>query len=167
MIIHNSYNKNELLNIIDTLALGVIVQKKDTKQTIKILLQDYINEFHIEELYCLSNENKMKKLSVKEKNEILSSAKKIISFCKNGYNVDRSLYKNYYELLCDAKIIAEYGDISSVRRAINLLNKVAEPNIEIIISEHIKHQLEEKDLLKKLSVPIFKKRNGNFRIEFF
>ena len=167
MQIHTSYNKKDLCHIIETFSLGIDYDHKiNNRDDIRRKLQDYINKYEIEELYFLNEENKITRLSVKEKNEILASAKKIISFCKNGYNIERSLYKDYYEILCEVKNIAKYGDISSVRRALKLFNIRHEPSVEIFISENIKLQLEQKKLLKKLSIPVLQCRQGTFLIEF-
>ena len=160
MFIHNSYNKKDLIHIIETYSLGIdIVYKYYDKNEIKELIQNYINDYEMIELYHLEEENKIKRLKVKEKDEILSSAKKIISFCKNGYNIKRSLYQNYFGLLTDAKLIA--GDIPSVRRAIKLLNIKQEPKIDVTISDNIKSQLEQKKLLKQMSVPVLQINNDN------
>mgnify|MGYP003120416222 FL=1 len=168
MIIHDSYNKKDLIHIIEVYSLGIdIVYKYYDKKEIKQMIEDYINNYEIEELYHLEEENKIKRLKVKEKDEILSSAKKIISFCKNGYNIKRSLYQNYFDLLKDAKIIAEYGDIPSVRRAIKLLNLKQEPKINMIISDNIKSQLKQKELLKEMSIPVLQIKNDkNILITF-
>ena len=168
MIIHDSYNKKDLIHIIEVYSLGIdIVYKYYDKKEIKQMIEDYINNYEIEELYHLEEENKIKRLKVKEKDEILSSAKKIISFCKNGYNIKRSLYQNYFDLLKDAKIIAEYGDIPSVRRAIKLLNLKQEPKINMIISDNIKSQLKQKELLKEMSIPVLQINNDkNILISF-
>ena len=162
MFIHNSYNKKDLIHIIEVYSLGIdIVYKYYDKNEIKLLIENYINDYQMEELYHLEEENKIKRLKVKEKDEILSSAKKIISFCKNGYNIKRSLYQNYFDLLTDAKLIAEYGDIPSVRRAIKLLNIKQEPKIDVIISDNIKSQLQQKNLLKQMSIPVLQINNDN------
>ena len=167
MIIHISYNKKDLVHIIETFTLDIIYDRRiNNRDDIRRKLQDYINKHKIEELYFLEEENKITRLSVKEKNEILACAKKIISFCKNGYNIERSLYNDYYEILCEVKNISKYGDISSVRRALKLFNLRHEPPVEIIISDNIKIQLEQKKLLKELSIPVLQFRQGTFLIEF-
>lgn len=167
MFINNSYNKKDLLHIIEKHELGIDYDAKiHDKKQIKLLLEEYINEYNIIELHYLKDENKLSRLKVKEKNEILASAKKIISFCKNGYNIKRSLYPNYYELLNEAKYIANYGDISSVRRAIKLLNLRHEPPIHINISGKVEELLKQKEILKNLSVPVWGVSKGKYKLSF-
>lgn len=105
-------------------------------------------------------------LSVKKKNEVILNSKKIISFCRNGYNINKSLFNDVEEIFTLIDDIKQYGDISSVRRAINLINLKYKNNIECIISSEIKEDLEIKQKIKEFSVPSIQIKKGNFRLEF-
>ena len=60
MIIHISYNKKDLVHIIETFSLEIIYDRRiNNRDDIRRKLQDYINKYKIEELYFLEEENKI------------------------------------------------------------------------------------------------------------
>ena len=70
-------------------------------------------------------------------------------------------------MIDEGKKIANFGDIPSVRRAIKMLNLKLEPKIEIIISENISKNIEDKKLLKSMSIPTFQvNRKEGFWLSF-
>tara|TARA_R110000796_G_scaffold81332_1_gene179210 strand:- start:956 stop:1462 length:507 start_codon:yes stop_codon:yes gene_type:complete len=167
MLIHNSYNKKDLIYIINQNNIKISSTKNTSKKEIKKALEKYINENELENYNFLECENNVKRLTVKQKDEILLSAKKIIAFCKNGWNLERSLFTNILNVIDEGKKIANFGDIPSVRRAIKMLNLKLEPKIEIIISENISKNIEDKKLLKSMSIPTFQvNRKEGFWLSF-
>ena len=105
-------------------------------------------------------------LSVKKKNEIILNSRKIISFCRNGCNLNKSLFNNKEEIIKLIEQIKPYGDISSVRRAIDLYNKNFKENYIYEISENVKEDLNVKKKIKQYSIPTLQVKKGNFRLEF-
>jgi len=105
-------------------------------------------------------------LSVKKKNDIILNSRKIISFCRNGCNLQKSLFKDNEQVLELVKYISPYGDISSVRRAVNLYNENFKTNIKYDISDNVKRDLELKKKIKEYSVPVVQFKKGKFRLEF-
>jgi len=135
MKIHKSFSKLELVEIFKNLDPNFIIDKtlnkKDviefiTKNIKKMNIVNKDNNYKITSIkelkIFLKNENADKKLSVKDKNNVVLDAKRIINYCNNDYKIEKSTFNNFEELEKVAIYIKEYSYISSVRKAINLLN---------------------------------------------
>ena len=59
----------------------------------------------------LSKPNQSKILTIKEKDNVMITAKKIISYCKNSYFLTPYNYETFEDLLKEAEYIAKFGDI--------------------------------------------------------
>ena len=162
MKIHDTYTKKDLVKIIEELQIPNI-DIKLTRYDIVKELYNYWDEYGLD---FLENENQNKKLTIKEKNNIILKAKKIIAFHKNGYIIERSLYNNFQEIIDDCNYISQYGDISSVRRAIKFINQKYDLNINCIIPNETKELLDEKEEIKKSSVKGFSFKTGKFIVQF-
>ena len=88
----------------------------------------------------LSKPNQSKQLTIKEKDNVMLTAKKIIGYCKNSYFLTPYNYESFDDLLVEANYIAKFGDIPSCRRAINMLNQdpKLDHKIDIILSKRVK-----------------------------
>jgi len=163
--IHSSHSKKDLINFILINDLNIINYENKNKRQLSNILEehDYPSEV---DYSTLTEPNQLKSLSVKEKNDLMIKAKQIISYCKNGYNIDRSLYNTFNDLLLDANIIKEYGDIPSCRRAIKLLNQHINIKLNIKLSLEIKEKLEQKKQIKELAIPQLIVKWGKFKIDF-
>jgi hypothetical protein len=164
IVIHKSFSKNDLIDIINFLDLKIIFshqdQKKDLQKKIILLLGTdilfkdnfyKINNKH-EFIEYLQNRNPKKTLSIKEKNDVMSIAKKIIHYCKNDFNLNSSpYYTNIKEIIDDAYYISQFGDIPSCRKVCAFLKK--DPKINVVfnplISPQVQKNLVEKKSLKK------------------
>jgi len=124
---------------------------------------NHVQEYNLEYLY---EENKFKKLSIKEKDNVILIAKKIKSFVKSGLDLNKNLYNSNDDAISDAIYIGQYGDISSVRKAITLLNTALNIQIPIIISENLKKSLDEKVEIKKKVCLHYKLNTVNFMLIF-
>jgi len=162
MRIHDSYSKKDLVKVIQDFNIPDIDLKLTRYDIVKILY-NYWDDY---DLSFLENENPVKTLSIKEKNDIIIKAKKIIALHKNGYNIDRSLYNNIQEVIDDAEFISQYGDISSVRRAINFINEKYDKNIMCTLTDETKDLLDQKEEIKKSSNIGFNFKRGTFKISF-
>ena len=107
-----------------------------------------------------------KKLTIKNRDEIIKVARKVKTFCKSGLDVSKGIYKNNDELIADAIYISNYGEISSVRKAVKLVEKVLDLKIPLQIPEDIKKDLEEKEKLKKDQTPRFQVKYGTYYVSF-
>lgn len=179
--IHMTHSRKELLDIIRVFKLP-ITNKNDKN---KKLLQDAIVEvvrfldnvepeqeyFFInskEELIdYLERQNPAKTLTIKEKQEVMLTAKKLIAYSRNGYYLIPQGYMDAIEVYKDATYIAKFPEIPSVRKAIELVNKDPKmrEKIEMVIPRRVKKQLEKRKAVKQSNIPLYIKR-GEFLIEF-
>jgi len=162
MKIHETYTKKDLVKIIEDLEIPDI----DIKLTRYDIVKELYNYWDDYNLDFLQNENKDKKLTIKEKNNIIIKAKKIIAFHKNGYVIERSLYNNFEDIIKDCNYISQYGDISSVRRAIKFINEKYNLNIICTIPNETKELLNQKEEIKKSSIKGFSYKTGKFVVDF-
>jgi len=171
--IHKSFTKYDLINIADNLKLNIVYSTNDNKNDIKIKIRDCIqknlqnslnkndyNLFTYHELYLYLNKtNPNKRLTSKERDTIINISKKIINYCKNDYHLDGSFYDSKQDIIDDLYTIKRYGDILSVRKALELWNiQVNEIKFNPIISIKKKKILEEKKRIKNLNSKLIIKR---------
>ncbi len=170
VVIHKSHSKKDLLNIIQIFKFDIGNTDKFKKKDIVKRLQQYIllldniepelevyMFFDIIELkQFLCNCNPKKVLTIKEKNNVINICKKIKNYCYNKYELSVSLYDDYDEILEDAKYIEPYGDIPSVRKVCNLLNKDIYYNFNLSpkMSKQTIKELENKRLMKEIKNPV-------------
>jgi len=161
MRIHDTFTKKDIVNIIEDNHIEHINTKLTRYEIIKDLIT-WINENDLNSQFSfLENENENKKLTIKEKNDIITKAQQIISLHKNGYNYDYSCYDDYDDLIRECESLTKYGDISSVRRAIKFVNNKYDLDLQCYISDEINEKLEHREILKKNATPkitfVFKK----------
>ena len=159
--IHSTFTKKDLCKIIEKYNIDINI-KNSRSEICKELLK-YIETYNLEYLY---ESNIFKKLSIKEKDEVILIAKKIKSYVLSGCDNNKSLYNNTDEVIADGIYISQYGDISSVRKAITLLNKSLDITINLNISEKVQKVLNEKNQIKKDSVPKLQVKQGKFYVHF-
>jgi hypothetical protein len=70
----------------------------------------------------LKNENCNKILTIREKNNTILSAKRILNYCNNNFLLQHSTFNSLIEIEILAEEISKYSFISSVRKAIKILN---------------------------------------------
>jgi len=163
MKIHPSHSKKDLVKIINELKLDI-----DTTLTRFEIVRIFHKNNLLEEynLHYLSDENKNKPLSIKEKNNVILKAKQINSLQKNGFNIKKSLFTDKNHVIDTALYISNHGDISSVRRAVNFINEHYELNIVCKISKETKEHLSIKEDIKHNSVPSMVIKKGVFLVQF-
>jgi len=181
MIIHKSWSKNELCKMIDLLGLnipnpkqykkidcaGIMVHHINTLDSIEPSLHLPFNNV-VELKHCLINPNPNKLLSIKEKNNVIHTCKKIKHFCRNNYDISLSEYNNIDQLYRDADYVKKFGAIPSVRKAIKELNEYPHKPREIVVDIplHVKKELEIKAKLKKKNQFKLEVKKGHFIIKF-
>ena len=180
--IHTSHSKKELMEVIEVFDIKIADYKALNKQHLskQILYQlsivDEIKEdndfFFInnkkELLDYLINPDSSKVLSVKEKDAVMELAKYIIMYCKNGYYLSHSPFIDFDEMIVKANHIANYGDIPSVRKAIELLNEDIKLKIKIkvIMSSRMKKKIERKKRVKQKYQGGLEVKEGIFWVNF-
>tara|TARA_R110000803_G_scaffold188784_1_gene251247 strand:- start:473 stop:1033 length:561 start_codon:yes stop_codon:yes gene_type:complete len=182
--IHTSHSKKELVQIIDQFKIDIPNKNDLVKKEIQILLANKLMELNekdfIEEeeyffvsskqelLEYLGKPNQSKILTIKEKDAVMITAKKIISYCKNSYFLTPYNYESFEDLLEEAEYISKFGDIPSCRRAITMLNNdpKLDHKIEIILSKRVKKELEKKNKVKMDGMPRAIIKHGNFTLYF-
>jgi len=180
--IHTSHSKKTLCEIVEIFELNVVEYSKLNKQQLskQLLYQlsviDQIkpdNDYYFikdkqELIEYLTNPDCSKTLSVKEKDEVMELSKYIIMYCKNGFYLSHSPFLDWDDMIEKAKHISQYGDIPSVRRAIELLNRDRKLNqkIEVMMSSRCKKQLQRKEKQRQKFVGGLKVKRGKFVLNF-
>lgn len=165
MLIHKSFSKTDLIDLINTLELKIVFSHQDNKKDIQKKILDLLkkplckikpNFYHIETkdglMLYLQNQNPKKSLSIKEKNSVMMLCKHIIQYCKNHHDLEYTKYKDIKDLQDDMDFIKQFGDIPSVRRCCRLMNedpKFSGYKFIPLISPQVKKDLDEKKTVKK------------------
>ena len=127
------------------------------------------NEYFIYNLIDLKNYlyiiNPKKRLSINEKNNVISLCKSIKHYCRNYYNINISEFKDECDLRNKAIYISQFGDIPSVRKCLKELNNKYS-DIKPYISPLVQKQLALKYKLKQEGKGHFTHRTGRFLLEF-
>ena len=186
--IHKSHSRKELIDIIEiyefyddclshyreqpkeTLLknLWIFIQKKDIIFTAKNDTYFFFEDVDDIRLYLL-RKSPNKQITDKTLLDINKRVKNIIYYCKNcGYEVSVSNYASLEDIIKDADFVRIYGNLPSVRRAINLLNldNKIKDDFEVIMSQKTKKSLEEKQRVKASMKPSYKKNVGMHIISF-
>lgn len=184
MKIHTSHSRKELIQVIQQFKIDIANVNDLPKKEIQILLSNKLiempdSDFNEEDEYFfvkdkselieyLAKPNQSKILTIKEKDMVMITAKKIISYCKNSYYLTPYNYETFDDLLDEAKYIAKFGDIPSCRRAINMLNQdpKLDHQIEVVLSKRVKKELQKKEQLKLNSIPRAIIKKGHFVVNF-
>lgn len=161
MSIHNSYKKKELVEIIQNNNININI--KWSRDNICKELLKVIDKYNLHFLYT---ENENKTLSVQEKDKIISIARKIKSFINSGLDLNKNIYNNNDELIFDTVYISNYGEISSVRKAVKLVENTLNIKIPLQIPEKVKKELYEKEQLKKKQIPCLQVNTGKYYVNF-
>ena len=181
MKIHNTHSRKELFDIITVFQLPISNKNDFNKAQIQMRIiecLDYFENINPETEYFfietkdelikyLEEPNPNKTLTIKEKDDVMARAKKIINYGRNNYFLMPSSYMSFDDVYNDAVKISKYGAIPSVRKAIELLNKdpkLAYP-IELRIPKRVENQIKKKKKLKQSDIPLYIKR-GKFEIRF-
>ena len=164
--IHKTHSKLELSQLIITYNINIINPNKYIKLDLikeleeTLILLDVLDIPDNNELYhftnlvdlklFLTNINPKKILTVKEKQVVILTCKKLKHYCNNNYMLGNTEYKTLTQVYKDAKYIVAYGDIPSVRKVCLLLNQdINKPFIlKPIISTIVQRELEKKHIYK-------------------
>mgnify|MGYP003124107441 CR=1 FL=1 len=164
MLIHKTHSKKDLCNIIKTFNINIPDPSLHKKKLLLTLLKkeiltleeiepelDIYMFYNLVDLKCfLHSCNPKKLLSIKEKNHVILSCKRLQQFIYNSYFIGSSSFNSIEEVEELAKFIEPYGDIPSVRRACKGLNKHPNHvfNLNPKISKQTLRELEKRELYK-------------------
>jgi hypothetical protein len=180
--IHKSHSRRDLLEIIKLFKLPIEdaedFKKKELGDALILSLNKIDNIIPDELYYNISNLNELKEflikpnqkkmLSIKDKSEVMTSAKLIIAFCKGGYVLQISYYDTIDQLYTEARRISQFGDIPSVRRCCELLNKnpYSKERVYPVISKKIQKDLDVKKLTQKKVHTSLHVKKGKVLVKF-
>jgi hypothetical protein len=179
--VHMTHSRKELLDIIRVFKLPITNKNDKNKKQLQDAIVEvvrYLDNVEPEQEYFFINskeelidylerQNPAKTLTIKEKQEVMLTAKKLIAYSRNGYYLIPQGYMDAIEVYKDASYIAKFPEIPSVRKAIELVNKDPKmrEKIEMVIPRRVKKQLEKRKAVKQSNIPLYIKR-GEFLIEF-
>lgn len=179
--VHMTHSRKELLDIIRVFKLPITNKNDKNKKQLQDAIVEvvrYLDNVEPEQEYFFINskeelidylerQNPAKTLTIKEKQEVMLTAKKLIAYSRNGYYLIPQGYMDAIEVYKDATYIAKFPEIPSVRKAIELVNKDPKmrEKIEMVIPRRVKKQLEKRKAVKQSNIPLYIKR-GEFLIEF-
>jgi len=165
MIIHKTYSKTDLIEIIIDLGLPVVYSHQDDKAQIHQKLKECLktefpiapNFYKIENkddlINYIESHNPKKTLSIKEKENVMKLCKKIIQYCKSNYDITITDYQTQRDIIDDVDYIKQFGDIPSVRRCCRLMNKDVKCgglSFKPLISPQVQKILDEKKKTKEI-----------------
>ena len=157
--IHKSFSKLDMIEIIDVFKIEIdyfdVSKSNLSKQLVKYInnteeflptIEFFINNKN-ELVEYLSKPNQIKVAQFQRK-EIMYIAKNVLLYSKNKSFIN-TCFKTEYELDIQVRYISMFGDIPTVRRAINELNKMIDTKYNIHISPKINFEIARKEKLKK------------------
>jgi regulator of replication initiation timing len=156
--------------MIEHLPLPIMVAKTDMKDDLKKKFIKVINDnvslnfkslkypevTNITELLCyLKLENPRRRMTSKEKDNIIALSKKIIHYCDMDYSTELSDYNTQQEIIDDMNYIRQYGDLLSVRKACERYNKQSgivklEPILSVEKREQLKRKVAKKNIHSRI-----------------
>jgi len=162
-MIHKSFTKKDLLDLIDAYEMEIEDPKSLSKKDLQIQLDDYLqlNDIPFSTEYdfnCsgdlleyLKNEKPNMDLNYKEKGEMITLAKRILRYTRNGYSIAFADFSDIEEIYQKGILLANHGDIPTCRRAVDELNKDPKirNKIEVKISSKVKKEIERKKIDKQ------------------
>tara|TARA_R100001230_G_C5654927_1_gene159816 strand:+ start:264 stop:821 length:558 start_codon:yes stop_codon:yes gene_type:complete len=184
-MIHKTYSKADLCEIISLYGMNIDNPHLLRKCDLSAKVESYIktdNPIHFdnsnklfENITCkselvelLSNINPYKRLSVKQKNNVMKFCKDMIHYCNHGYVLENTIYKSERDIESYMREIVSYGDIPSVRRVCRLMrdNPHITDKFNPVISVKTRLQLEEKEKSKVRPVNCLIAKQGQFTLSF-
>ena len=169
-MIDKSWTKKDLLEIIKVFQIDIEDAKELSKKDIsnevyfQLINTDQVFDWNClyEEInswselaYLLERPRSNTGLDYREKQEIIHDAKIILNYCRNGYLLTNTSFKDFDELYLLALKVSQHGDISTCRRSIGEFNKDSKLRNKITphISQRMQKMLEQKKINKQSLCP--------------
>jgi uncharacterized protein YlbG (UPF0298 family) len=180
-MIHCSHSRKDLLELCDVFDIRI----NDKFNCSKKLLADRMYEsiscssecepddknYHItckkDLLIYLECPHQTKSLSISDKQEVIKYCRQIIFYCDNNFELSPH-FDDILHLRTTAMYISNFGDISTVRRALDKLkyDKKINPSIEPCISAKVKKDIQKQKRLKCEELNCLRVRHGKILLEF-
>ena len=158
--IHPTFKKKDLIVVIRNKKLDINIDLSRDKIAKEI--SKHIDEYNLQYLY---KENTRKALSIRDKEHIIKICRKIKTFCKSGLDINKGLYNNLDELITDTVYISSYGEISTVRKVVKIVEENINIKFPIVIPDYIKEEIEQRKKYKIDQVPCLQIKRGSFYID--
>lgn len=176
IMIDKTHSKMDLIELFE--SLHVNIPKSLKKQDIIANLPQYIQNAKYSEgkkikdvsvlIDILKNKSTKQRPNLKLKNIIMHKSKRIIKYCSSNHVLSNETYLCHADVYNDVMYIANYGDIASVRKALNLYNKspYCINHVNPILSDNKIQEIAERKLLKKNKVFGLKSKRESVLVEF-
>jgi len=180
-MIHSSHSRKDLLELCDIFNIRVDDKFNCSKKVLSERMYESIKRarelepdeknYHLKDkkelLEYLEAPHQTKSLSISEKQEIIKYCRQIIFYCDNNYVLEPH-FESVEHLNTIAVYISNFGDISTVRRALEKLkyDKKIETIIEPNISAKVKKELEKQRRLKCCEMNSLRVRQGPISLKF-
>ncbi len=158
--IHPTFKKKDLIVVIRNKKLNINIDLSRDKIAKEI--SKHIDEYDLQYLY---KENTRKALSIRDKEHIIKICRKIKTFCKSGLDLNKGLYNNLDELITDTVFISSYGEISTVRKVVKIVEENINIKFPIVVPDYIKEEIEQRKKYKIDQVPCLQIKRGSFYID--
>jgi hypothetical protein len=180
-MIHKTFTKKDLLEFVEIYEMEIEDPSSLSKKDLQIKIDDYLQlsdnlafstqyDFSSPEelLQYLQNQKPNIELNYREKGEMITLAKRILKYTRNGFSIAFSDFNDIEEIYQKGIVLANHGDIPTCRRSVEELNKDQKirNKIEIQISSKIKKDLEQKKIDKSSLQINFKKESKSIVINF-
>jgi hypothetical protein len=174
IVIDKSHSKMDLIELFESLQVNI--PKKYKKQDIIANLPQYIQNAKYNNkvkdvsvlIDILKNKSTKQRPNLKLKNIIMHKSKRIIKYCSSNHVLSNETYLSHEDVYNDVMYIANYGDIASVRKALNLYNNspYCINHVNPILSDNKIQEIAERKLLKKNKVFGLKSKRSPILLEF-
>ncbi len=182
-MIHKSFSKKDLIEIIHDYNMLIDNYTAHNKCSLSHILIDFIDnenniDFKNNVIYPCKNKNELKEylknqnpnklLNVSEKNKVMKFCKEVIYMCRNNCRLDDTPFNSYQEIYLQMKDLLIHGDIPSLRRACNLLNKSHKMPEDLypIMSLNMQKKINDKERYKNKHITGLKVSHGHFVLLF-
>ena len=166
-MIHKSWKRIEILNIIDTLGLDIKQYSYLHKKECNIKFTEYIKLNNLTNYFYLFKTKPPSSMSQHERSKLTKKATKIKTYCET-LDLEFSKYNNINEIKADINMIKNSQQISCIRKAIEMWNTMHDFELPVpYLNEQLEHEVsleQEKTLVNKINHLSVKR--GEFLIDF-
>jgi hypothetical protein len=174
IMIDKTHSKMDLIELFESLQVNI--PKKNKKQDIIGNLPQYIQDAKYSDkvkdvsvlIDILKNKSTKQRPNLKLKTFIMHKSKRIIKYCMSHHVLSDETYLSHEAVYNDVMYIASYGDIASVRKALNLYNNApfCVNHVNPVLSDNKIAEITERKLLKKNKVFGIKSKRAPILLEF-
>ena len=164
-MIHKSWKRIEILNIIDTIGLDIKQYSYLQKNECIKKFSEYIKLNNLTEFHYLFKTKPIKHMPMNIRTMLTKKSKKVSLYC-DTLDLELSKYENILQVKEDVELIKNYQYIPCIRKAIELWNTIDEEFVPYIQKE-IEYEMsleQEKKLKNKLNQLTIKR--GEFIMDF-